>query len=143
MPEIKLTSEELKYMSLFQDITGVTARDCIIDDRNNRIILLINPESMGVAIGKNGLNVRKLEKLINKSVEIVGYQENLEDLVKNLMSPARVKTIKVVQSNSKKTVYITVEPQDKGIAIGKNGRNVERAKLILKRYLDIDSVVVV
>ncbi|AAY80069.1 NusA [Sulfolobus acidocaldarius DSM 639] len=130
-------------MSLFQDITGVTARDCIIDDRNNRIILLINPESMGVAIGKNGLNVRKLEKLINKSVEIVGYQENLEDLVKNLMSPARVKTIKVVQSNSKKTVYITVEPQDKGIAIGKNGRNVERAKLILKRYLDIDSVVVV
>ncbi|AHC51067.1 transcription elongation factor NusA [Sulfolobus acidocaldarius SUSAZ] len=143
MPEIKLTSEELKYMSLFQDITGVTARDCIIDDRNNRVILLINPESMGVAIGKNGLNVRKLEKLINKSVEIVGYQENLEDLVKNLMSPARVKTIKVVQSNSKKTVYITVEPQDKGIAIGKNGRNVERAKLILKRYLDIDSVVVV
>jgi len=143
VPEIKLTSEELKYMSLFQDITGVTARDCIIDDRNNRIILLINPESMGVAIGKNGLNVRKLEKLINKSVEIVGYQENLEDLVKNLMSPARVKTIKVVQSNSKKTVYITVEPQDKGIAIGKNGRNVERAKLILKRYLDIDSVVVV
>nr|CAA32928.1 unnamed protein product [Sulfolobus acidocaldarius] len=130
-------------MSLFQDITGVTARDCIIDDRNKRIILLINPESMGVAIGKNGLNVRKLEKLINKSVEIVGYQENLEDLVKNLMSPARVKTIKVVQSNSKKTVYITVEPQDKGIAIGKNGRNVERAKLILKRYLDIDSVVVV
>ncbi|MDT7872148.1 MAG: NusA-like transcription termination signal-binding factor [Sulfolobaceae archaeon] len=143
MPEIKLTSEELRYMSLFQDITKVTARDCIIDEKNNRIIFLINPENMGIAIGKNGSNVKKLEKLLGKSVEIVGYSDNLEDLIKNLMAPARVKTIKLVESNSKKTVYITVEAQDKGLAIGKSGRNVERAKLILKRYMDIDSVVVV
>ena len=143
MPEIKLTSDELRYMSLFQDITRVTAKDCIIDEKNNRIIFLISPEFMGIAIGKNGSNVKKLEKLLGKTVELVAYSDNLEDLVKNLMAPARVKSIKVVQSNSKKTVYISVEPQDKGLAIGKNGRNVDRAKLILKRYMDIDSVVIV
>ena len=142
MPEIKLTSEELRYMSLFQDITRVTARDCIVDEENNRIIFLVNQEQMGVAIGKNGLNVKRLEKLIGKSIEIVGYSDNLEDLVRNLMAPAKVRSVKVVQSNSKKTVYITVDPQDKGIAIGKGGRNVARAKLILKRYMDIDSVII-
>jgi N utilization substance protein A len=130
-------------MSLFQDITRVTAKDCVIDEKNNRIIFLISPEFMGIAIGKSGSNVKKLEKLLGRTVELVAYSDNLEDLVKNLMAPARVKSIKVVQSNSKKTVYISVEPQDKGLAIGKNGRNVDRAKLILKRYMDIDSVVIV
>ena len=143
MPEIKLTSEELRYMSLFQDITRVTARDCIIDEENNRIIFLVNQENMGMAIGKNGSNVKKLEKLLGKSIEIVGYSDNLEDLVRNLMAPAKVRSIKVVQSNSKKTIYINVDPQDKGIAIGRGGRNVARAKLILKRYMDIDSVIIV
>ncbi|MCG2909025.1 NusA-like transcription termination signal-binding factor [Sulfolobus sp. SCGC AB-777_L09] len=143
MPEIKLTSDELRFMSLFQDITRVTAKDCVIDEKNNRIIFLISPEFMGIAIGKSGSNVKKLEKLLGRTVELVAYSDNLEDLVKNLMAPARVKSIKVVQSNSKKTVYISVEPQDKGLAIGKNGRNVDRAKLILKRYMDIDSVVIV
>ncbi|BAK54216.1 MULTISPECIES: NusA-like transcription termination signal-binding factor [Sulfolobaceae] len=142
MPEIKLTSEELRYMSLFQDVTRVTARDCIVDEENNRIIFLVNPENMGTAIGKNGSNVKRLEKLIGKSIEIVGYSDNLEDLVRNLMAPAKVRSVKVVQSNSKKTVYINVDPQDKGLAIGKNGRNVTRAKLILKRYMDIDSVII-
>jgi N utilization substance protein A len=143
LPEIKLTSDELRFMSLFQDITRVTAKDCVIDEKNNRIIFLISAEFMGIAIGKSGSNVKKLEKLLGRTVELVAYSDNLEDLVKNLMAPARVKSIKVVQSNSKKTVYISVEPQDKGLAIGKNGRNVDRAKLILKRYMDIDSVVIV
>ncbi|MDQ3562518.1 MAG: NusA-like transcription termination signal-binding factor, partial [Thermoproteota archaeon] len=31
MTEIKLTSDELRLMSLFQSITSATARDCIVD----------------------------------------------------------------------------------------------------------------
>jgi NusA family KH domain protein, archaeal len=130
-------------MSLFQQETGVTARDCVIDEENNRIIFLVDQDKMGVAIGRNGANVKRLEKRVGKSIELVGYSENLEELVKNLMAPARVKSIRVVQGNDRKTIYITVEPEDKGLAIGKAGRNVSRARLILKRYADIDSVVIV
>jgi len=84
-----------------------------------------------------------LKKILGKEIEVVEYDENLEALVKNIMSPARVRSVKLVQGNSKKVVYINVEPSDKGLAIGKNGRNVVRAKLILKRYMDVDSVVIV
>ncbi|MGH9950326.1 MAG: NusA-like transcription termination signal-binding factor, partial [Nitrososphaeraceae archaeon] len=31
--KIKLTSDELRLMSLFQSITSVTARDCVVDDK--------------------------------------------------------------------------------------------------------------
>ncbi|MCH4814410.1 MAG: NusA-like transcription termination signal-binding factor [Saccharolobus sp.] len=143
MPEIKLTPEEIRYISLFQEVTRANVRDCIIDNENNRIIFLVDSKDMGVAIGKSGINVKKLRKIIGKDIELVAYSDNLEELVKNLMSPARVRSVKVVNTSSKKSVYITIDPQDKGLAIGKNGRNVARAKLILKRYMDIDNVVIV
>ncbi|EZQ03088.1 MULTISPECIES: NusA-like transcription termination signal-binding factor [Acidianus] len=143
MPEIKLTQEEIRYMSLFQEVTRVTAKDCILDEENGRIIFLVPAQEMGLAIGKAGANVKRLRKAIGKDIEIVAYSDNLEDMAKNLMAPARVRSVKVVDSDTKKTIYITVDPQDKGLAIGKSGKNVTRAKLILKRYMDIDSVVVV
>ncbi|WCM38030.1 NusA-like transcription termination signal-binding factor [Saccharolobus islandicus] len=143
MPEIKLTPEEIRYISLFQEVTRANVRDCIIDNENNRIIFLVDSKDMGVAIGKSGINVKKLRKIIGKDIELVAYSDNLEELVKNLMSPARVRSVKVVNTSSKKSVYINIDPQDKGLAIGKNGRNVARAKLILKRYMDIDNVVIV
>ncbi|AWR99501.1 NusA-like transcription termination signal-binding factor [Metallosphaera hakonensis] len=142
MPEIKLTPEEMRYMSLFQDVTRVTVRDCIIDEEGNRIIFLVDPDNMGMAIGKGGINIKKLKKIIGKDIEVVAYSDNLEDLIKNLMSPARVRSVKTIDSNSRKTVHVTVDPQDKAIAIGRAGRNVTRAKIILKRYMDIDSVII-
>jgi len=69
---------------LFQQETGVTARDCIIDEENDRIIFLVDQDKMGVAIGRNGANVKRLEKRVGKSIELVGYSENLEELVKEL-----------------------------------------------------------
>ena len=38
--EIKLTTDQMKLMSLFQNITKATARDCIEDEKRDRIILL-------------------------------------------------------------------------------------------------------
>jgi N utilization substance protein A len=36
-----------------------------------------------------------------------------------------------------------VAPEDKGIAIGKNGRNIARAKILAKRYFDIEKIILV
>ena len=139
-----MTEKEIKYISLFQDVTGASVRDCIIDDDNNRIIFLVRPGEVGLAIGRGGINIKRLRKLLEKDIEVVEYAEKLEDLVINALMPARVKSVKLVKTaNGRKVVYVTVDPKDKGIAIGKGGRNVSKAKLILKRYFDVDSVVIV
>jgi len=52
--EIKLTSDQLRLMSLFQNVTGATARDCIEDEKQNRVIFVVNSGKMGLAIGKGG-----------------------------------------------------------------------------------------
>ncbi|HEU98041.1 MAG: NusA-like transcription termination signal-binding factor [Fervidicoccaceae archaeon] len=143
MPEIRLTPEELRYIALFQDVTGAVVKDCIIDNENNMIIFIVRKGDVGAAIGKGGSNIKKLRKIFGKDIEIVEDGSSIEELAKNAVAPARVKGIKVIEGPNKKVVYISVEPSDKGIAIGKNGKNVTRAKLILKRYFDITNVVIV
>jgi len=143
--QVKLTAEEFRYISLLHELTGVYVRDCIIDNEYNRIIFLVEPKDIGKAIGSRGMYIKQLRKLLNKNIEIVGYSDNLEELVKYALAPARVHEVRVVNKpGGKKTVYATVDPKDKGIAIGKNGKNTVRAKLILQRYFDnIDNVIII
>ena len=139
---IKLTPEELRYMALLHELTGVHVRDCIIDEDFNRIIFVVNTSEIRQAIGPRGLNVQRLRKIIGRNIEIVGYSDKLEDMVKLSLVPARVRDVRLVQRSGRKTVYVSVEPSDKGLAIGRNGRNVARAKILLKRYFDVDNVII-
>lgn len=143
MPEIKLTPTELRYISLLQDLTGVVVKDCIIDEEANRIIFIVARGQAGMAIGRRGSNIIKLRKIIGKDIEIIEEGMTLEELASNSVVPARVRDVKLTELAGKKTVYINVYPEDKGIAIGKNGKNAQRAKLILKRYYDIDNVIII
>ncbi len=143
-PQIKLTAEEFRYIALLHELTNVFVRDCIVDDENNRIIFLVDPRDIGKAIGPRGMYVQRLRRLLNRDIEIVGYSDKLEEQVKYALAPAKVKEVRVInRPGGKKVVYATVEPRDKGIAIGKNGKNVARAALILRRYYGIDSVIIV
>jgi len=35
-----------------------------------------------------------------------------------------------------------VDPHDKGMAIGKSGKNIAKTRLLMKRHFDLDNVVV-
>ena len=72
----------------------------------------------------------------------MGYSDKLEEMIRLALVPARVKDVRVVERAGKKTVYVSVEPSDKGIAIGKNGKNVARARILLQRYFGIDNVII-
>jgi N utilization substance protein A len=134
----------MNYISLFESVTGAVTKDCIIDENNDRIIFIVRQGNMGLAIGKGGINVKRLKNILNKNIEVVEYAEDPETLIKHALAPARVKNVKIMKTpGGQKTAYVTVEPQDKGIAIGKDGKNILKAKLIAKRYFDIEKIVMI
>ena len=139
---VKLTPEELRYMALLHELTGVHVIDCIIDDEFNRIIFIVSPHEISQAIGPRGIHIQKLRKIIGRNIEVVGYSDKLEEMARYALIPARVRDVRVVQRGGKKTIYVSVDPSDKGIAIGKNGKNVARARLLLKRYFGVDNVII-
>lgn len=141
---IKFTSNEMKYIALFESITGATVRDCIIDDSLNRIIFIIKEGDMGMAIGKRGKNMRILERMTGKKYEIIEHSDSPVQFIKNALKPARVKEVRITERPDGRTfAVISVDPRDKGVAIGKNGRNAERVRFLAKRYFQIDNVSII
>lgn len=143
MPEIRFTKDEMQYITLLETVAQVECRDCIIDNDRGRIIFIVKEGDIGKAIGKNGVNVKHLSRILGKSIEIVEYSGDPVKLLMNAFIPAKVKEIRIVEKPNKGKIAIAVvEPKSKGLAIGKNGRNIDRVRKIAKRYFDIDHVIV-
>jgi len=138
---IKFTSREMRYIALFESITGATVKDCIIDEDLSRIIFIIKEGDVGMAIGRRGKNIHLLEKMTGKKHEIIEHSDSPAQFIKNALKPARVKEIRITERPDGKTIaVVSVNPRDKGVAIGKNGRNAERIRFLAKRYFQIQNV---
>mgnify|MGYP003407231877 FL=1 len=141
--KIKLTSDELRLMSLFQSITSVTSRDCVVDDKMDRVIFIVNKGQMGLAIGKGGMTIRQLQNVVAKKVELVEYSEDASDFVRNILNPQMVNDVKITQrTDGSKQVVVLVDAKRKGVVVGKEGRNAEKARLLAKRYFQISNVLI-
>jgi transcription termination/antitermination protein NusA len=141
---IKLTSEELGLMSLFQNISGATARDCVIDSKVERVIFVVNRGEMGLAIGKSGETIKKVQKAIGKPVELVEWAEEPAQFVLNSLNPQLVSEIRMSEKpDGSKMVTVIVNEKKKGALLGKGGRNAEKARLLAKRYFSIETIHIV
>ena len=144
MPEIKLNSEQLSLLSMFHGMTGATAKDCILDEKQNRLIFLVAEGQMGLAIGKDGVSVKKIERAVRKPVEVVEWSDDVSVFVKNGLGARYVQEVRVSElMDGKKGVVIVVDPKKKGAAVGLGGRNAEKVRMLAKRYFDISNVQIV
>jgi N utilization substance protein A len=138
---IKITADEMRYIALFESISGASVKDCIIDEEQERAIFIVNQGQVGVAIGRGGRNIHTLERMTGKKHEILEYSEDPVQFMKNALKPAAVREVRISERmDGKKMAVITVNPKDKGVAIGKNGKNAERLRFLAKRYFDIQNV---
>ncbi len=142
MPErIKLTPEELGLISLFQSISGATARDCIRDEKMDRVIFVVNEGDMGLAIGKGGSSIKSAEKQLGKPVEVVEYAEDPKDFIINALNTRKISEIRMSEKpGGTKAALIIVDQRNKGEVVGRGGRNAERARLLAKRYFNVESI---
>ncbi|NYT05768.1 MAG: NusA-like transcription termination signal-binding factor [Methanomicrobiales archaeon] len=141
MGEIVLNEQTLSLMAQFEEITGAGSRDCIIDDRNERLIFVINPGEMGRAIGKQGSSIKKASDVLGKRIEVVEYSADPIQFLKNCFLPAQVLSIEFGENDDgEKIARVDVREEDRGIAIGKAGKNIFKAKRLAQRQHDIADV---
>jgi N utilization substance protein A len=129
---VKLDTENIRTIVMFQKITKVHARDVLVGD--NCVYFLVDPKMMGLAIGKNGSNIKEIRKIVEKNVKIFGYSKVPEDFIRNMVPKA--KSIELASGSA----VITVQPGDKTAVIGKNGENIKAVKELVKRYFSINHV---
>jgi len=132
----------MRLIALFESITGATSKDCLIDEENDRVILVTKKGEMGLAIGKAGRNIDTLRRMTGRQIEVVEAADEPEQLIRNSLAPARVRTVRITEKPDSKIAVVEVETRDKAIAIGKNGKTIDKARLLAKRYFNIEHVII-
>lgn len=129
---VKLGIDSIRTIALFEKITNVHAKDCLITE--DCVYFLVDPHKIGLAIGKNGAVIKEVRKSLGKQVKIFGYSDKPEDMIRNM-----IPNIKNLNFNNG-IMVITVSLEDKVAVIGKNGRNIKAIKEIMERHFSIKHI---
>ncbi|MHA1733007.1 MAG: NusA-like transcription termination signal-binding factor [Promethearchaeota archaeon] len=140
--KIVLDEKAIQMIRLFSSFTGAMIKDCVFMNDESRVIFVIPRNQLGIAIGKGGVNIRRMKEKLNKDIDVVAYSDKLETFIKNILMPAKVTGIEMDDRSGRKTAVVFVAPEDKGIAIGKQGRNIAKTKLLVRRHFDVADVII-
>ena len=148
---VKLDRQSMELISLFNNITDAIIKDCLIfrspENGAEIIIFLVKKEDVGKAIGKAGEHVKDLMNKLQKKIDVIPFSEELNEFIQFILnttkSSIKVQNIEIKEGkNQKKTVIISVNPQDRGKAIGKEGSMIKKIKELVLRHFSVDNVII-
>ncbi|SNQ61768.1 KH domain protein [uncultured archaeon] len=142
MSEVKLSTDGIRYIALFESLTGARARDCFEDAENNRLVFVVKSGDMGLAIGKGGDRINRVKKAVGRHVEVIEHSEDPVEFVKNAFHPVSIKNVNITVKDDKRIAYVEVLTKEKGLAIGRDGKNIEKVKKLSLRHHNIDDVII-
>ncbi|GAA0467069.1 NusA-like transcription termination signal-binding factor [Halococcus dombrowskii] len=134
---VTLSDTALRHIALFEDVTGATAVDCLVDD--DRVCFLVATGEMSDAIGPDGTTVEQVEERLDKRVSLVENADTAELFVANALAPAVVHNV-TISENASTVAYAEVDRADTGVAIGRDGETIETARRLAERQFDIDDI---
>ncbi len=127
---IKLQTQNIRDIGVFERITKVHVRDCIRDE--NCVYFMIETGKSGLAIGRNGAVIKNVSKVLGKTVKVFEFAQDLETMVKNMIPTAK----KVETGNG--SVTVTIPNSDRSVVIGRSGSNIKVMKEFLNRHFKIN-----
>jgi N utilization substance protein A len=138
--KIRLGSDEIKYITLFESLTGATVVDCVQEE--NSLGFLVKKGDMGRAIGKKGANIEKVRKSVGKSVWIVESDDDQQEFMKKLFEPVKLHRIQFKEGDNGKNAVIEVEKKDRRRVLGSEGSRIKIARQFARRHHMIDDILV-
>ena len=136
--EIVLTADTLRYISLFEKITGASVRDCM--EAEDKLVFVVKEGQGNIAVGKSGEHMIRLKEITGKNIQVVEHTDDPEQFVKNVFHIYKPKSVTIEQRGNITHATVTVSPELKGRAIGKAGKNLRIARDIVDRHHEIQSI---
>jgi N utilization substance protein A len=133
---IKLDSDAINLIKIFESKTGAVVKDCIIN--GNDITFIVKEGDMGLAIGKGGSIVNQIKKEFDKEIHVYEHSEDPSKFIINVLFPVKVEKVEINGKEAK--VYI--DNANKKRAIGKGGKKINTVKELALRHFGIENIVV-
>ena len=84
-----------------------------------------------------------MQNLLKRNIELVEYYDEPTKFLKTMLNSKLINEVKMnTRADGTLQAIVLVNPNDKGIVVGRAGRNAEKARLHAKRFFDIPSVVI-
>lgn len=126
VPEIQAGTVEIKSI----------AREA--GSRTKMAVFASNPalDPVGSCVGQRGTRVQAvLAEVGDEKIDIILWDENSEQFIRNALSPARVRALSL--DNEQMHAKVQVDPDQLSLAIGKSGQNVRLASKLTGYTIDI------
>lgn len=97
-----------------------------------------NVDPVGACVGFKGTRVKAIvDELNGEKIDIVTWSKNIEEFIANSLSPAKVITVDI--NESEKSALVVVPDYQLSLAIGKEGQNARLAAKLTNWKIDIKS----
>lgn len=95
-------------------------------------------DPVGTFVGGHGTRVQAVMNEVGdqEKIDIVTYDANIEQFIKNALSPAEISRVEIKEADKRATVFVNEDQQS--IAIGRGGQNVRLASRLTGYELDIE-----
>lgn len=138
MVEIKLDADTLRIFAMFEGMTRASLKDVL--DEEDRIVFVVEEGHLGKAIGKGAINLKRLRENLGKDVVLIGFAADREAFVKNVFHKFKVESVEWEDRNGDIIAHVKLPQEEKGKAIGKGGKNIQLARMLMKRHHQVADV---
>lgn len=136
---IKYDIRLIGYINTFENVTKTNIKDCFISNKD-QIIFIVDENQAGKAIGKNGLNTKKLEWLLKKKIKVIEFNKDIIKFTKNFLSQTKFEDISI----ENKDMQIKVkDSKTKGLLIGRDSKNLLQLEQTIKKHFSINKIKVI
>ena len=134
-----LDMQFIRYANLFSKVTRIRTTHCF--EYNNMIVFAVPRKFVGMAIGPNNSNLKRLSEIIKKKIKIVAIpqgKEDIENFVSVIVSPVKFKAIEIKDNNA----TISAAIQSRASLIGRNKTRLNEMQNILDQYFGIKKLLI-
>jgi hypothetical protein len=130
-----LDMRDLRYLNLFEKITGVRTRYCF--EYNNAILFSVPGILISKCLGPDARNIHKMSEILRKRIKVVPLPRNIGDaraFIESIVSPVTFKGLDI----SPNEIILTAGIQSKAALIGRNKRRLIEMQKIVKDFFQRD-----
>ena len=93
-------------------------------------------DPVGACVGMKGSRIHGIvRELKNENIDVINYTTNNQLFIQRALSPAKITSIKIKESEKKAEVYL--KPSEVSLAIGKGGLNIRLAGQLTGYEIDV------
>jgi len=123
---MNIDKDTIQNINFFERITRAKVKACF---NHNILTFIVNLGEAGKAVGKQGINVKKLANLTKKRIKIVEFNPEPTIFIKNIIHPIKAE-IKLEDN----LLELIADTKTKALLIGRNQQNLKDLKNIFNHY---------